>query len=118
MPPPFPSIGHMADTAQGYIDPTAPSVATWAAGSTINYELAGTAVHGGGSCQIVMSYDMGKTWNVIYSIMGGCVIESLTEAVTIPKEAPSGEALFGWNWFNKLGNREMCTSAILGYGLC
>jgi hypothetical protein len=83
-------------------------VATWAAGSTINYELQGTAVHGGGSCQIVLSYDQGKSWNVIYSIIGGCVIDGLTESVKIPEEAPSGEAIFGWTWFNKVGNREMC----------
>jgi hypothetical protein len=57
-----------------------------------------------------MSYDLGATWNVIQSIIGGCVIESLTETITIPTEAPSGKALFAWNWFNLQGNREMCES--------
>ncbi|KAK8854655.1 hypothetical protein IAR55_003394 [Kwoniella newhampshirensis] len=83
------------------------SVVTWSAGSTINYTIAGTAVHGGGSCQCSMSYDQGKTWNVIFSYIGGCLIEGMTTEITIPADAPSGEALFAWGWFNLLGNREM-----------
>ena len=65
-------------------------------------------MHGGGSCQLAMSYDNGASWNVIYSIIGGCLVEGLTQDVKIPADAPSGEALFAWNWFNLLGNREMC----------
>ncbi|ADV23556.1 hypothetical protein I315_02683 [Cryptococcus gattii Ru294] len=83
------------------------SRATWDAGSTINYTLVGTATHGGGSCQLSMSYDSGATWNVILSWMGGCPIDAMTAEVTIPTDAPSGEALFAWGWFNLLGNREM-----------
>ena len=93
---------------QGFISQDSPSVVTWDAGASINYTIAGTAIHGGGSCQLAMSYDSGTTWSVIHSHMGGCVIEGLTETVTIPKEAPSGEAIFAWNWFNLIGNREMC----------
>lgn len=33
--------------------------------------------------------------------------EDLTNSFTIPKAAPSGEAVFSWTWFNRLGNREM-----------
>ena len=100
-------------TTQGYINNPASdmgSVVNWDAGSTINFTLSGTATHGGGSCQMSMSYDLGKTWSVIESYMGGCPIDTLTYEVEIPKEAPSGEALFGWSWFNKVGNREMCES--------
>jgi hypothetical protein len=54
-----------------------------------------------------MSYDFGKTWQVIYSIIGGCMVEGSTVQFTLPKDAPSGEAVFSWNWFNQMGNREM-----------
>jgi hypothetical protein len=87
------------------------SVATWSAGSSATYSIGGTATHRGGSCQLAMSYDMGKTWNVILSYMGGCMVDERTTEFTIPKEAPSGEALFAWSWFNQAGNREMCKSA-------
>jgi hypothetical protein len=84
------------------------STATWAAGASINYTIVGTATHGGGSCQMSMSYDLGATWNVIFSQIGGCLVDGMTTTIEIPKEAPSGEALFSWGWFNLLGNREMC----------
>ncbi|ODN90788.1 hypothetical protein L198_06105 [Cryptococcus wingfieldii CBS 7118] len=85
------------------------SNAEWSAGSTINYTLVGTATHGGGSCQLSMSYDNGDTWSVIFSHIGGCPMEeaSMTTDVTIPSDAPSGQALFAWGWFNLQGNREM-----------
>jgi hypothetical protein len=94
------------------------SVVTWSAGQTVNYTLAGTAVHGGGSCQLSMSYDLGITWAVIYSHIGGCLIDGMTEEVVIPKDAPSGEALFSWGWFNLQGNREMCTTQITPEKYC
>lgn len=33
--------------------------------------------------------------------------EDLTNSFQIPSAAPSGEAVFAWSWFNRLGNREM-----------
>lgn len=33
--------------------------------------------------------------------------EDLTQSFAIPKEAPGGEAVFAWSWFNRQGNREM-----------
>ncbi|WWC71412.1 uncharacterized protein I206_105368 [Kwoniella pini CBS 10737] len=95
------------------------SVASLAAGSNMNYTVAGTATHGGGSCQISMSYDQGSTWNVIYSVVGGCLVDGMTTTITIPSDAPSGEALFAWGWFNRLGNREMyhnCASVTITNG--
>lgn len=88
-------------------DPLMGAVTTWSAGGTYNYTTQGTATHGGGSCQLTMSYDFGKTWQVIYSIIGGCMVEGSTVQFTLPKDAPSGEAVFSWNWFNQMGNREM-----------
>ncbi|KAJ9108978.1 hypothetical protein QFC21_000301 [Naganishia friedmannii] len=83
------------------------SVVSWKAGQTVNVTLAGTATHHGGSCQFSMSYDSGSTWNVIQSYIGGCVTDSNIIDVAIPSEAPSGDALFAWTWFNTAGNREM-----------
>ncbi|WVR09467.1 hypothetical protein IAU60_006534 [Kwoniella sp. DSM 27419] len=95
------------------------SVASFAAGDNMNFTIAGTATHGGGSCQISMSYDLGVTWNVIFSQVGGCLVDGMTTTITIPSEAPSGEALFAWGWFNRLGNREMyhnCASVTIRNG--
>ena len=52
---------------------------------------------------------MGKTWNVIHSYIGGCMAEDFdfTQQFELPAEAPNGQALFAWGWFNRLGNREM-----------
>ncbi|KAI9637578.1 uncharacterized protein MKK02DRAFT_32393 [Dioszegia hungarica] len=96
---------------KGYLG-AAPSLLTpqksWPAGTTQSFTIAPPgAVHGGGSCQLSLSYDMGKTWNVIFSYIGGCMAEDLTNSFVIPKAAPSGEAVFSWTWFNRLGNREM-----------
>lgn len=106
------------------------SVTTIQAGSTLSTKFAGTASHLGGSCQWSMSYDMGATWNgksrskkvgwdgnesdqitdrcschcsVVHTQMGGCMSDSVNIDVPIPSSAPSGEALFGWTWFNHAG---------------
>ncbi|OAX82206.1 hypothetical protein ACJ72_03439 [Emergomyces africanus] len=87
-------------------DGTSKSSATYKAGETGQIKLEGTATHGGGSCQISLSYDQGKTFRVIESIVGGCPIGK-QYGFKIPTSAPAGEALFAWTWFNKIGNREM-----------
>ncbi|CAK4033560.1 Hypothetical predicted protein [Lecanosticta acicola] len=81
------------------------TTATYAAGSTYNMTLAGTATHRGGSCQISLSYDNGATFRVIKSVVGGCPLQS-TYDFTIPSYAPTGEALLAWTWSNNEGNRE------------
>lgn len=68
-------------------------------------ELGGIT-HRGGSCQISLSYDNGETFRVIQSMMGGCPLP-LNYEFQIPSFAPSGEALFGFTWFNYEGAREM-----------
>ncbi|KAF2497559.1 hypothetical protein BU16DRAFT_456589, partial [Lophium mytilinum] len=80
--------------------------ASYNPGETYNITIVGGATHGGGSCQISLSYDNGVTFKVIKSIIGGCPI-ALTYDFTIPTTAPSGEALLAWTWFNHEGNREM-----------
>lgn len=95
---------------------------------TLSFELAGganTAVHGGGSCQISITYETDpakqkdpSNWKVIYSMLGGCpadTVGNLNSAkactsenegdcvneypFTIPKGVKSGHAILAWTWF-------------------
>jgi hypothetical protein len=98
---------------------------TYAIGSKAQLQLIGSAVHGGGSCQISVTYDNPPTknsvWKVIHSIEGGCPARNQdanypedsaefptpdTYDFTMPA-IPEGEAIIAWTWFNKVGNREM-----------
>jgi len=81
------------------------STTTFVAGSTYNMTLAGSATHGGGSCQLSLSYDNGVTFRVIKSMIGGCPLTSKYD-FTIPSYAPAGNALLAWTWQNFEGNRE------------
>jgi hypothetical protein len=108
-------------------------VYTGTGGTTNEYELGssqtlsfiGSAVHGGGSCQVVMTYDNPPTkdsqWKVIHSIEGGCParntpgnlaenpdgVDPFAYPYTIPSDIPAGKGSIGFTWFNKVGNREM-----------
>ncbi|KAL1972778.1 hypothetical protein VTN31DRAFT_6320 [Thermomyces dupontii] len=90
---------------KGYADDPVRPVKEYVAGQQYIMKTAGTAVHEGGSCQLSLSYDK-KKFTVIKSIEGGCPLAG-SYTFTIPPDAPSGEALFAWTWFNKIGNREM-----------
>ncbi|KAK7911332.1 hypothetical protein PG985_013813 [Apiospora marii] len=107
---------------------------TFSAGANMNqFELGsqqtlkwiGTAVHGGGSCQISISYDTNPTpesvWKVIHSIEGGCPARNLndnrspanaaapdpdTYDYKIPDNIPTGKATISVSWLNRIGNRE------------
>lgn len=106
-------------------------------GSTVPLEFglgagANTAVHGGGSCQISLTYETSadalknpSSWYVIQSYVGGCPTDftgNLNSAVmcpgsypncvnnlnfTVPPEVQNGNAILAWTWFNNVGNREM-----------
>ncbi|KAK2590802.1 hypothetical protein QQS21_011507 [Conoideocrella luteorostrata] len=100
----FPCRGHhkLVGTPQGQ------PVAVWAPGQTYKMTITGTASHGGGSCQASLSYDGGKTWKVIHSYIGGCPVSGTSSfSFALPSDAPTGDALFAWTWFNNIGNREM-----------
>ncbi|MCJ1431626.1 hypothetical protein MMC27_000981 [Xylographa pallens] len=92
----------------------------------VNQTLAftGSATHGGGSCQVSLTKDLNptasSTWQVIYSILGGCPIDAAgnlpedpngTGATkfqfSIPEGISPGSYTLAWTWFNKVGNREM-----------
>ncbi|KAJ6099457.1 hypothetical protein N7467_000992 [Penicillium canescens] len=91
---------------KGYAKDEFNAVDTWAPGSSQEMELEGSATHDGGSCQLSLSYDLGKTFKVIQSVEGDCPIAKKYK-FDIPSDAPTGDALFAWTWFNKVGNREM-----------
>lgn len=95
---------------------TIASQSTASVGSTVQMSFSGSAVHGGGSCQVSLSKDgasslnAGSEFKVIYSILGGCPGtdgSTVSYDVPIPAEVPAGEYTFAWTWFNKIGNREM-----------
>ncbi|KAF2757456.1 hypothetical protein EJ05DRAFT_500993 [Pseudovirgaria hyperparasitica] len=72
----------------------------------------GTAVHGGGSCQLVVTTDRPPTANskfkVIKSIEGGCPgVDGgpSTFDFTLPAAVPDGELSFAWTWFAKLSGK-------------
>ncbi|EGR50937.1 uncharacterized protein TRIREDRAFT_76065 [Trichoderma reesei QM6a] len=98
--------------------PAGKSVATWAPGGSYGFTITGSANHGGGSCQASLSYDQGKTWKVIHSYIGGCPPQQDSNwNFTVPTDAPAGDALFAWTWFNQIGNREMymnCAAVTIG----
>lgn len=85
------------------------AVDSWAQGSAQSITITGGAFHGGGSCQFSLSYDQGSTFKVIKSYIGNCPSTNGDSSydITVPNDAPSGEAVFAWSWFNKIGNREM-----------
>lgn len=91
---------------KGYAHDPFHSQATYKPGGTYEMDLEGSATHGGGSCQISLSYDKGKTYHVIKSMEGNCPIPKKYK-FTIPEDAPSGHTMLVWTWFNKIGNREM-----------
>jgi hypothetical protein len=86
-----------------------------AVGSPQKLKFDGTAVHGGGSCQLAITTDpvpsADSVFKVIKSIEGGCpgVDGGPNEyEFTLPDSIPNGKATFAWSWFAKLsGGPEM-----------
>ncbi|PKY09301.1 hypothetical protein P168DRAFT_332918 [Aspergillus campestris IBT 28561] len=103
---------------KGYAKDEFKSVANYSPGQEYDLELQGSATHNGGSCQIGLSYDQGKTFRVIHSMLGECP-QAKKYKFKIPQDAKSGQALLSWSWFNKVGNREMymnCAQVTIGGG--
>ncbi|KAL4891403.1 hypothetical protein BDV59DRAFT_203580 [Aspergillus ambiguus] len=94
------------------------ATADYTAGNTYNITLSGSATHGGGSCQLSLSYDNGETFKVIKSMVGGCPLQSEYD-FSMPSDVANGKALFAWSWFNLVGNREMymnCADVVISGG--
>ncbi|MCJ1473639.1 hypothetical protein MMC13_002290 [Lambiella insularis] len=86
--------------------------------------FTGSAVHGGGSCQVSLTTDAHPTvnskWQVIHSIQGGCPVSAAgnlpedpngsgasTFQFSVPEGIAPGQYTLAWTWFNRIGNREM-----------
>jgi hypothetical protein len=96
-----------------------------AKGTQHQIALVGSAVHSGGSCQISITYDKqpnkSSAFKVIKSFQGNCPVPGPPGGnfaanaemplpglpYSIPDDAPAGDAIIAWTWFNKSGNREM-----------
>ncbi|KAL2266474.1 hypothetical protein VTJ83DRAFT_5826 [Remersonia thermophila] len=90
-------------------------------GKTQKMSFRGGASHGGGSCQISITYDDPPTkdsvWKVIHSIQGGCparkgddhiggdrdMLGPDTYDFQIPDIVPEGNATLAWSWINRIG---------------
>ncbi|CCF45557.1 endoglucanase [Colletotrichum higginsianum] len=97
----------------------------YAQGASGELAFIGSAVHGGGSCQVSITYDAkpnkNSVWKVIKSIEGGCPAKNAEGNLgdnanqvnqdkydfTIPEDMPAGNGTIAWTWFNRIGNREM-----------
>ncbi|KAI0843516.1 hypothetical protein F5Y06DRAFT_5820 [Hypoxylon sp. FL0890] len=88
--------------------PEGASVKTYSPGGQYTMSVEGGAYHNGGSCQLSLSYDKGKTFTVIKSFIGNCPTSSGgTFGFSIPSDAPEGDdVVFAWTWVNHTGNRE------------
>ena len=92
-------------------------------GQTNTLSFEGSAVHGGGSCQVALTTDLQptaqSTWMVIHSIEGNCPSNvtgnlpddaagsgAATFDYTIPQGIAPGQYTIAWAWVNKIGNRE------------
>ncbi|KAG0011035.1 hypothetical protein BGZ80_001002, partial [Entomortierella chlamydospora] len=87
------------------------------AGQNLKTEYQIGAAHGGGHCQWALSYDGGKNWVVIKTLIRDCLKGipnggAYSVNVKIPKDAPSGKATFMWLWNNAIGNRELYSNCV------
>ncbi|KAK7751846.1 hypothetical protein SLS62_006147 [Diatrype stigma] len=87
---------------------------TMAVGEQQTLSFEGSAVHGGGSCQLAITDDLAPSastsWQVILSIEGGCPTKdggaSASEySYAIPDGVPAGDYTFAWTWISKLAGQ-------------
>ncbi|KAK9729397.1 hypothetical protein K7432_000278 [Basidiobolus ranarum] len=87
--------------------PRSHTVATYQAGRSISVRIGGDASHAGGHCQFALSYDGGRTFVVIQTVLDTCLSKGNQFSVPLPKDAPSGnQVIFAWTWINKTGDRQ------------
>ncbi|KAF2738374.1 hypothetical protein EJ04DRAFT_428963 [Polyplosphaeria fusca] len=70
-------------------------------------QLKGSAIHGGGSCQLSVTTDTEPTANskfkVIMSMEGNCPKGTdASYSFKLPDSIPNGKATFAWSWFSRL----------------
>ncbi|KAI0023122.1 hypothetical protein F4780DRAFT_731447 [Xylariomycetidae sp. FL0641] len=85
-----------------------------AIGETQTLSFTGSAVHGGGSCQLAITKDpqpsKSTSWQVILSIEGGCPSKDGNGASTydfkIPDSVAPGDYVFTWTWISKMSGTQ------------
>ncbi|KEQ84688.1 hypothetical protein M438DRAFT_273391, partial [Aureobasidium pullulans EXF-150] len=86
---------------------------TFDAGAGLN-----TAVHGGGSCQLSLTYEtdpqkvkQADAWKMARTRSNNfdCIN---TFDFTIPQGVKNGQATLAWTWFNNVGNREIYMNCV------
>lgn len=88
-------------------------VTTVAVGEKHPLSFKGSAVHGGGSCQLAVTKDLEPTasshWQVILSIHGGCPSTDgkgpSTYEWSIPEQVAPGDYVFQWSWISKMAGQ-------------
>lgn len=83
------------------------------AGENQTLSFTGSAVHGGGSCQLAITSDMQPSaetsWRVLMSIESGCPSKDgsgpSTYDFTIPADLTPGQYSFAWTWISKLAGQ-------------
>ena len=93
---------HFTFPCKGF--PKGPSVATFN-DSKLTVILEGTAVHGGGHCQLGVSYD-DKTFVVLQTVIGNCLLDTKSYSFDLPRNSKGGGMTIFWTWINRIGNRE------------
>ncbi|KAK7747443.1 hypothetical protein SLS53_001698 [Cytospora paraplurivora] len=102
-----------SDTATFYSTDGIIDKNTMVAGEAQTLSFKGSAVHGGGSCQLAITNDMqpsaSTSWRVILSIESGCPSTDGTNPstynYTIPAETEPGQYSFAWTWISKLAGQ-------------
>jgi hypothetical protein len=91
---------------------TVSTMNSMAVGTKQSLQLSGSAVHGGGSCQLSVTLDTNPTANsvfkVIKSMEGGCPAvngEAKSYDFELPASIPNGKATFAWTWMSKLAGQ-------------
>ncbi|KAL5119542.1 hypothetical protein ACEQ8H_002607 [Pleosporales sp. CAS-2024a] len=90
---------------------TVTTMNSMAVGQKQTLSFKGSAVHGGGSCQLSVSTDSTPTassvFKVIKSIEGACPGADKAETFDfeLPASIPNGKATFAWTWFSKLSGQ-------------
>lgn len=118
---------------RGYINllgtPDGTPTATWAAGSTQSWSMAGIGNHYGGSCQVGFSVDKGDTFQVVTSYEGNCPRRDHGNGpagqefeFTVPGDLEPGVHVFAWIWYNREQEFNMNCAAVeittsSGYGI-
>ncbi|KAJ9086603.1 hypothetical protein DSO57_1002325 [Entomophthora muscae] len=86
--------------------PSGPISKKYTDGKAINVAIEGGATHNGDHCQFALSFN-GKDFVTIHTVFGICPQPERSFSVQIPKNFPSGKAVFAWVWNNCVGNWEL-----------